>query len=701
MKGSKKDIMWRIYIVYFVVFAMGASIIGRIFYIQTFEDEKWETMAKEQSIKRVKIESSRGNIYSDDYSLLATSIPLFDIYWDGKVIAPDTFYRKINKLSQQFANIFPDETPISFKQRMQLAYSSGRRYYKIRTKVEYSQLKKIKSLPIFNMGQFKGGLIVEEYSVRKRPYKDLAMRTIGIYNTFLKKYDVGLEGAYNNYLKGEDGIKIVQRTTGGWKTSNIVDNTIREPKNGFDIITNININIQDVAESSLHRVLEEHQADWGCAVLMEVKTGAIKAIVNLNHDTTNHIYYEGFNHAIGTASTPGSTFKLATILVALEDDKVKFDQVIHTGGGRISYNGSKMIDAKTGGYGDLTVKQVFEHSSNVGVFKIALSSYEKNPQQFIDGLYALGINKPLGVEIKGERAPFIKDTHHKSWSKMSLPWMSIGYELTMTPLQILTLYNSIANNGVMVKPLFVKEIRNANEVIKSYKTVVINSQVASKKVIKEAREMCEGVVTEGTATLLKNSPYTMAGKTGTAQIYTGNYDNNSYIASFVGYFPADNPKYSCIVVVYNPRKGLYYAAQVAVPVFKDIADKIYASELNIQEKVKDDSIFEIPSSKVGIGREVAGIYSKLGFVDKSFAPLEDKWINASKKDSAIVKTERIIKDGLVPDVTNMNTRDAVFLLEQMGLKVSISGRGKVVEQSIAPGQSIIKGSKISLKLNDK
>ncbi len=698
MKDTKKDILWRIYFMYFIIFMMAIAIVGRIIYIQTVEDDKWERLSKQQSIKKKTIASNRGNIYSQDYNLLATSIPLFNLYWDSKVVPKDSFYNNLDELARQFTALYPDEDYNTFKRRMKTAFTNGKRYYRIRRNVGYKELKKIKRMPVFRMGKYKGGLITEKFSRRKRPYKMLAKRTIGIYNSYLGKYDVGLEGAYNDFLKGEDGVRLIQRTTGGWRTLNVYNKNLKDPKNGNDIVTTIDVNIQDVAESSLYRNLKKHDADWGCAILMEVKTGEIKAIVNLKYDSTTNSYFEGYNYAVGTAVTPGSTFKMATLLVALKDKKVKLNDIVHTGNGEYKYYDYKIRDSHRGGFGDLTVKGVFEHSSNVGIFKIVLKAYEQNPQKFIDGLYSLGINKPLGLEIKGERKPFIKDTHHPKWSKLSLPWMAIGYELTMTPLQVLTLYNAVANGGKMVKPMFVKEIRKTNKVIKKFKPVVLKNKIAPDNVIADARAMCEGVVKEGTATLLRHSPYPVAGKTGTAQIYKKGYNNNNYIASFVGYFPADKPKYSCMVVIYNPKHGLYYASQVAVPVFKDIADKIYATELDIQRDQPDDNGKSIPASKVGLASDVGDLYKEIGFNDKRFSKMDGKWIYAYGKDSTLAIRERVVKEDVVPNVKGMNPKDAVYMLEQMGLRVSIEGSGKVVNQSVPPNTRLIRGSSILLTL---
>ena len=700
MEG-KKDILWRIYIMYFVIVVMALSIIGRIVFLQTVEDAQWESVAKEQSIKQQEIKSARGNIYSSNMNLLSTSIPMFNLYWDSKVVNQDTFFKYLDDLAYGYHQIFGDESASNFKNRIKTAYSQGKRYYTIRKKVEYAQLKKIVKLPIFKLGKYKGGLITENYEQRKRPYRMLAQRTIGIYNSYLKKYNVGLEGAYNTSLQGEDGIRLVQKTAGGWRTLNIYDENIKDPKNGRDIITTIDINLQDVAENSLYNELEKHKAQWGTAILMEVKTGEIKAIVNLTRDTSTQTYHEDYNYAIGRAMTPGSTFKLPSLMVALKDKKVKLSDVIATGNGEITYYGSKMSDSHQGGYGDITVKEVFEKSSNVGVFKIILEAYEQNPQRFIDGIYKMGLHKALGIEIKGEKTPFIKTTKHKEWSKLSLPWMSIGYELTMTPLQILTFYNAVANQGTMVKPMFVKEIREVNKVTKHFEPTILQKSIAPPEVIKDAQKMLEGVVQNGTGQKLKTSPYAVAGKTGTAQIYSkGTFRSRNYIASFVGYFPADKPKYSCIVLVYKPNKGIYYASQVAVPVFKDIADKIYATELDIQKNKLPWEEPKMPASKVGLGADLHLVIKELGLESSDFEKHDGDYIYCYDENNNLTIRQREVEEDLMPNVKGMNARDAIYLLEQRGLRVSFIGKGKVVEQSVLPNTKINNGSGILLTLSE-
>jgi cell division protein FtsI (penicillin-binding protein 3) len=693
----RKDIRLRIYLLYFIMLLAAVAILVRIFQIQFIQGEHWKAKSKEQSYKFFDVVAIRGNIYSDNHSLLATSVPIYEVYWDSKVIEKSELYRLVDSMAIGFNAIYPDESVKSFKKRILKAHDKKRRYYKIRGKVSYSELKKLQEISVFNLGQYKGGLIAEKFDYRKRPYNTLAKRTIGNYNTFTKSYQVGLEGAYDTYLKGIDGVRMKQKTSGGWRPMYLFDETIKEPVNGIDVISTIDIELQDVAESSLYRELVKHKADWGCAILMEVATGQIKAIANLKADTSNKTYIESFNYAIGNATEPGSTFKLATMLVALNDDKVKPTDIIHTGNGEYTYHGKTIHDSHDGGFGDLSVSEVIQHSSNVGFFKIVLGGYEKTPADFIDGIYKLGIHKPLQLDIKGEAKPYIKNPEDKTWSRMSLPWMSIGYELRMTPLQILTLYNAVANDGVMVKPQFVKELRNIGLIQKHFKTEVLNPSIANPQTIKSVQRMLELVIQDGTGTGLKDSPFPIAGKTGTAQIYQSSYNKRNYQASFVGYFPADKPKYSCIVVVNNPKSGQYYASLVAVPVFKDIANKVYATDLSIQSHELKDSVLQAPPSKLGIYEDIKTFYDAYHFAINGTAH-ESSFIMAVPTNDSLNLQTRKTALGLMPNVMMMTAKDAICLLEEMGLYVEIEGAGKVVEQNIAAGTKIKKGMQAKLKL---
>ncbi len=699
-ENSKKGIIARVYLVFAFVGIVSISIMLRILYIQIYEGAALEQISQEQSYRNQPVKAVRGNIYSNQSELLATSVPIYNLYWDSKVVTKNTFEEGIDSLSFYFNEIFPMTPATAFKKRMQQAHRNGKRYYRIARNVEHAQLKHIRKMPIFRLGKYKGGLIVEKFDRRKRPYKILAKRTIGIFSNVHQDYIVGLEGAFNETLKGKDGMRLEQRIAGGWRPMYMYDQTLTEPVNGDDIITSIDVNIQDVAESSLFRQLQKHRADWGSVVLMEVHTGQIKAIANLRRDTATGNYYESYNYAIGSAIEPGSTFKLASLMVALEDKKVRLDDIIKTGNGEIVYKGNNMSDSHKGGFGDITVKQVLGLSSNVGIFNIILKAYESDPQKFIDGVYKMGLHNSLGLQIKGEGKPYIKNPADKTWSGISLPWMSIGYEMSITPLQLLTFYNAVANDGVMVKPMFVNEISRTGITIEKYETEVINPRIASPEVIKMAQEMLEGVIQDGTAKILKSSPYLIAGKTGTAQTnYSQRQKRRRYRASFVGYFPADNPRYSIIIVIDNPKGYTYYASQLTVPVFKDIADKIFARDLEIQHKDKVFKGFSAPESLYGNQDDVRSIYNTLGFQSSTPNP-QAAW------GAAITKTDekkisfyvRNNNEGFLPNLKGMNARDAVYFLEGLGYHVNIKGVGKVISQSIPANSPVVNGANIELNL---
>lgn len=695
---AKKKIMGRVYMVFATLAFVGLVILGRIMYIQIYLGDSLEVKSEVQNFRPTKVPAIRGNIYAADNELLATSVPVYQLFWDSKVVNSKTFEENIDSLAYYFNRLYPHVSTKSFVDNLRGARKKGLRYYRIARRVNHAQLKEIRKMPIFRLGTYKGGLIIEKDTRRERPYQLLAKRTIGIFSNVKQDYVVGLEGAFNDVLKGSDGFRIEQRVAGGWRPMYGQEGNSKEPINGKDIVTTLNVNIQDVAENSLMHQLKKHRADWGCVVLMEVKTGHIKAIANLTRDTATGNYYESFNYAIGRAVEPGSTFKLASLIVALGDKKTRLTDVIHTGDGELRYKGRRMSDSHHGGFGDLTVKQVLEKSSNVGVFKIILKAYENNPKQFIDGIYKLGLQNKLGLQIKGEGKPYIKNPEDKTWSGVSLPWMSIGYEMAITPLQILTFYNAVANDGVMVKPMFVKQISQTGKTIDRFETDVINPRIASPEVIKMAQEMLKGVVQEGTAVALKSSPYPVAGKTGTAQTnYSQRQHRRKYRASFIGYFPADNPRYSIIVVIENPKGWVYYASQLTVPVFKDIADKIYAHSLDIQP---DDTVytgFSAPESLFGDQDNVRSIYNDFGLQTSTPSP-SARWGAAVKKDDHVALYIRDYKEGFLPNLKGMTARNVLYFLESLGYNVKLVGEGKVRSQSIPAGARVQKGANIEIKL---
>jgi cell division protein FtsI (penicillin-binding protein 3) len=697
MEDIRKDILWRVYLVYLVMLLFGAAIILKVIYIQTFERGSLMEKSKKQSLQYFEVEAVRGNICDANGNLLVTSVPIFDIRMDvaSPLISKQYFQNHVGGLAASLSKLFGDKSANTYKNELVRERRERNRYYLVKKDVTYDQLQKVKSFPIFNLGKNKGGLIIVNKSKREYPFGSLAIRTLG----YEKKEDsigVGIESAYSNYLGGENGKQLRRRINNGdWVP--VSDSEEIEPNNGDDVITTIDVNLQDVAESSLYEHLVHHDAEWGCAILMEVETGEIKAISNLSRNKNGEGYREAYNYAIGWSFEPGSTFKLPSMLAMFEDGLDDLDDTLHIGKGITSYYGLKIRDIHPIRDGKVTIREIFEASSNVGVSKLVTRMYNKKPQKYIDRLNDMSLNEKTDIKLPGEADPFIKNTKHPSWSKVSLPFMSIGYEVKLTPLQILTFYNAVANDGRMVKPMFVKEIQHSGHTVKTFKTEVINSSICSRSSIRKAKEILEGVVERGTAITLSKSVYKIAGKTGTAQIAGKGYDKSNYNASFVGYFPADDPKYSCIVVISRPQ-GAYYASTVAVPVFQDIADKVYATNISLQthEEEKYEKI-TYPVHATGLPDELEMIYDKLDI------PLDDEitkaeWALSVKSDSIVKLDKKTIKEGMVPSVKGMGAKDAIYILENMGLKVNLIGRGFVREQSIPPGSKAVKGSQIILKL---
>jgi len=703
MENNKTVILARIGVVYIVVIFIALSIIGRVLFIQFGEGEEWKKQSEKLNLRFDNIEAMRGNILSSDGSLLATSVPIFEIRMDvaSENITKEVFTRNIDTLALRLSQLFNDKTASEYRKILNQARDESNRYLLIKRDVTYSDLKKLRTFPIFRMGKYKGGLIAVARNKRINPFKELAFRTIG-WEREENKNNVGIEGTFTNVLSGTAGKRLVQRIGNGtWRPINS-DNEI-EPENGADIVTTINTDIQDVAESALQRQLIECDADHGCAILMEVKTGEIKAIANLGKEKDG-TFVEKYNYAIAESSEPGSTFKLASILVALEDKVTDLDRSVATGNGTFQYANRVMHDSHEGGIGTITVKQAFELSSNIGISQVIYKAYWNRPQKFIDGLYALGINKLTGIEIRGEGYPQIKNTKNRSWSKVSLPWMSIGYEVAITPLQTLTLYNAVANNGCMVRPMLIKEIRKSNLPVKVFQPFVINPAIASKITIDKVRKLLEGVCEEGTGKNIKSSIFKIAGKTGTAQIAMNDngYNKTNYKASFVGYYPAEDPKYSCIVVINNPSKGVYYGGSISGPVFLDIAQKVYATNSELHRK-KNDSIIQIrtsPKELVGNRNDLMKICSVLELVNNS-DKMQDEWVKSSRSESNFTFSSLTPKIGVVPDVNGMGIRDAVYLLEKAGYKVKFTGLGKVIRQSVEPGVFVNRGTVINLDLSHK
>lgn len=707
MNEVKKDIAWRVYLTYFAVCLFGLAIIVKAATIQLIEGEELREKVQNFTLKEKNIEAVRGNIYATDGSLLATSVPIYEVRFDpnSDAITDEIFYEEIDSLAWHLSDLFQDKPMVAYRRSLINARKEGQRYHLVRRKVKYTELKALKNFPIFRRGQYKGGLIYIQQNKRQRPFKILAARTIGYEREGASP--VGLEGAYSEVLSGVDGKRMMQKISGGvWMP--VGDENEIEPEDGRDIYSTIDVNLQDVAESALMKQLTIHKADHGCVVLMQVESGAIKAIANLKR-YKDGTYYEGYNYAIGESTEPGSTFKLPALITALENGYVDMEDMVDCGDGSKQYYDRTMFDSNhdEGGWGKITVKRVLEVSSNIGMAEIIQRAYAQEPQKFIDGLDKMGLRDALGIEIAGEGKPYIKDTDDESWSGISLAWMAHGYEVRQTPLQILTFYNAIANDGRMVKPKFVERITKGRKTVEEIETTVLVDEVCSQETIDKVKKALEGVVVNGTASNLRNADYKIAGKTGTAQIANRNYGYSyqsrvSHQASFVGYFPADDPQYSCIVVVNAPSQNVYYGNLVAGPIFKEVSDKVYANSLEMHEPLQKQETYlaasTIPYSKHGKKHTIEAIFSQLNIPMESEAQDAD-WIVTKTGDSSVTIAPREIQQRLVPNVVGMGLRDAVYLLENHGLQVAVEGRGMVKEQSVLPGKVAKRGMKIKLYLS--
>jgi cell division protein FtsI (penicillin-binding protein 3) len=700
----RDEIVWRSAVVYFVLTILAVALLIQILILQYVQRGKWSAMSEKYVYKTAEMPANRGDILAHDGRLLASSVPYYSIYMDTRSsgMSADTWSRGINGLSDGLTHLLGVRSPAGWKSDITEARKRGDRYFLIQKKVDYATLKKLKELPIFREGQYKGGLVAQPESRRILPHSDLAARTIGYLNSGTEGTQVGLEGSFNKDLAGKNGVVVKQRLTGGdWIV--VDDSESIESKDGNDIVTTIDVDLQDVASSALENQLRKHNAHHGCAVLMEVETGDVRAIANLEQ-TGNGDYRETYNYAIAESTEPGSTFKLPVLMAAIEDGVIDTGDIVDTGKGSVKFYNKIIHDTKEDGYGKLTVKQVFEKSSNVGTSMLITEHYKNNPKDFVSRLYAMKLDQQLDLQIQGEGKPLIRYPGDKYWSGLSLPMMSHGYEVQMTPLQILTFYNAVANDGKMMRPRFVTAILRNGSVVKSFGTDVIVNSIASRSTIRKAKDMMEGVVEHGTATNLRNANYKIAGKTGTAQIARDKHGYRtgarmSYQASFVGYFPAENPLYSCIVVVNAPSNGVYYGNIVAGSVFKEISDKVYATTFfkDYRADNKEDKKINAPEAGNGYRADINEVLGDLNVRYKRTSKQE--WVATRESGDTIRLVGVDLKKGLVPDVRGMSLRDAIYLLENSGLKVRYSGKGRVLRQSPEHGARVYEGSVVSLDMN--
>ncbi|TSJ45700.1 penicillin-binding protein [Fluviicola chungangensis] len=698
--SDKKDLMWRAYLVYIGFFIALIVVIVKTIMIQSEGSASLFTATKEKIPTRaVKKYPRRGEVLDRNYTPLITSVSFFDIHMDPTVVDQEVFDKEIGALCNGLNQVFPETSARDFENYIRKGRALKRRYITIKLKATNEQRHRLEELPIFNLGRNKGGLIdTDETILRKRPHGEILKRTLGYYqnNGNSKELRVGIEGAYNEVLAGEPGEEVEQRISSGWKKTGKM---IREPIEGADLITSIDMEIQEVAHSELYRQLKNQGAKSGCVIVMDVKTGFVRAMANLQMASDGE-YYELYNHAIGTKEVPGSTFKLASLMAALEDGKITLDDTVNAVGEYQFYD-LKLTDSNPYGYGRITIRRAFELSSNV-IARVINNAYRKEPQVFIDRLRTFGIGDTLGVAIQGEPRPTLPSPGTKNWSGISLPWMSIGYEVRQTPLQTLAFYNAVANNGALVRPQFVEHIRRGQRIVKSFKPVVLRPKICSDQTLHLMQECLKGVVKRGTGSALKSALFDIAGKTGTAVVqnedgHYGEDGNKTYQASFVGYFPADEPLYSCIVVVAAPSKDIY-GATVSGTVFSAIANKVYSNSLNYHKAINEEKkrVKEAPLIKDGNINDLLVVLKRLHLPYQMDAYSE--WSRVRVSESHISIVPRKISSATVPSVTGLTAKDAVYLIERLGIHVYIRGSGKVVKQTIPAGSPVVAGGLMELIL---
>ena len=705
----KKDILFRAGVIYFLVLTVAIAIIAKAIHTQIKEGAELKKEQVKNSLKDIIIEPNRGDILATDGRLLATSLPLYEIRMDTRAsgLTDKIFNDSIDALCQSLSKL-PGKKPADmYKRELVDARKQGKRYYLIGNHLDYIDLKTIRKYPIFRLGSNKGGLIVEQENVRRQPNGNLAARTIGYLTKDPNGNFPGLEGAFDAYLRGERGVDVMQKLPGGALIPVGGANSV-EPKDGGDVVSTIDIDIQDVAETSLRKRLQYHNAHHGTAVVMEVATGEIKAIVNLGKDSNgNGDYIERYNYALGESIEPGSTFKLMTYMAMFEDGKLQPTDSIDNGySGAVYYYGKKVHDdnrRETMGW--LTVEKAFAYSSNISVTKFIDKHYRGKEKQFIDRLYSMNLNQPLGLELVGEGEPDIKYPGSRYWSGLSLTQMAYGYEVRLAPIHVLTFYNAVANDGKMVKPRFVKKLTRHGTTEQNFDVQVIKSSIASASTIGKVKKMMEAVVEYGTAKRIKPDMYTIAGKSGTAQVANEKYGyrgDRKYYASFVGYFPADRPKYSCIVSIYAPTVNGTGGSVVSAPVFREIADKIYAADPDMRETLKPEkrgAMADVPTSKSGSFSDLSYVLKELNIPVEKGSGNPD-WVTANTGDAKLELKPREMDKNLVPNVVDMGLKDALYLLEECGLRVSVRGRGRVVSQSVTPGSKVTPNGGIVLEMKN-
>jgi cell division protein FtsI (penicillin-binding protein 3) len=698
----KRDILWRVYLSFLGVVLLSLVVLGRAFYIQKFQGSYWRSMSDSMHQKYVEMDAERGTIYSEDGQMLSTSIPFFDIYIDFGAEGlreknGRRFKSNIDSLSYCISHLFNDKSADEYKKDLQLAYNEKDRYYLLKKGLSFEQYKIFRKFPLVRMGRNKSGIIADVKSKRLNPYGLLAKRTIGLARD--NAQNVGIERTYDSLLKGTKGKRLVRYISGAAAVP--VEGYELDPENGKDVITTLDIQMQDIVESALLKMLIQSESEYGTCLVIETKTGKIKAIANLGKDKEGN-YSETLNYALQTTE-PGSTIKLATLLAVLENGSSTINDQVEVGNKGMAFVGVRNVnEAEPMPRSLLTVKECFAHSSNVGMSMIAYKAFAEHPDLYKNYLHKFHLDKRTGIDLVGEDAPVLPKLKRNREGLHALITASFGYAIEVSPLHTLMLYNAIANNGKMMKPYLVNSIKDNGLSIKDFQPVILDEQICKPSVIAAAKECMEAVTTAGTAKdVFKGSLFKVAGKTGTAHVAGAGikYEDGIYQASFVGYFPAEQPEYSCIVLIRTkPHAPLHFGGQLAAPVFKEIATKIYSLHLS---KNPEPYQFSIDSSSflyAGYTEDVKKVLNELN-VHSIDSANRNGWSQIyNHNNQPVVKQEYIVKK-VMPDVRSMTLKDAVYLLENMNMKVALSGRGKVVAQDVLPGTLINKNQTVTLLLN--
>ena len=700
-----KDIISRIGVIYFFMVLFGLIVIGRIVHLQFFAD--LPVSSEEISFRTEEIEAVRGSILARDGRSLASSVPYYQIRMDCVFPEETLFNNNIDSLSIALSGFFKDKSAAQYKSDLLSARKKGNRYKAIGNRlVDYSEMMEVRMFPLFRERSNRGGFISEQKNKRNNPYGRLAYRTIGFINS--NGVGVGIEGSYDYYLKGIPGKQTVQRLLGGeWMPVN-EEETIM-PQDGMDVRTTIDIEIQEAAENALRNQLSLSDVFEGAtAIVIEVKTGAVRAITNMKK-MDNGEFDESFNYAISQATEPGSTFKLATLVALIEDGYVNLETPVDAGNGRWKYSTKEFTDVTRGGYGLIDVRKAFEKSSNVAFAKLAVEYYANNEKKYVDRLHNMKIGEKFNLDIMGEGRSVIHSPGDAMWSKLTLPMMAMGYASLITPLHTLAFYNAIANGGKMMKPYFVESLQKHGEVEKIFEPQEMSGSICSQSTIKLVHEALRGVVEHGTGKGINDPRYKISGKTGTAQIaFDGRYiDSQGYRkhqASFAGFFPSDDPKYSAIVVLYtNKTRANFYGGSWAAPVFKQISDRIFVNNPQWGEPVKGDGKSTPSYAKVlsGNSEEIKKIAKQIPSTKVNFA-LPGEWVNIEKDslERVVARELREVADS-VPSVLNMGLKDALYLLENKGYRVKFSGKGRVITQNPLPGSGLEKNGIINIELSER